>query len=85
MEETFAETEYDEEESSSGDYEYYSELETSVENFIMQYRQSYNIALNHRDFSYVESFLAFDSEAYHEIKDYMDDISGYQYTFDFSK
>jgi len=73
------------EEPYNNDYEYYSELGISVENFMMQFRQSYSIALNNNDFSYVEPFLSFDSEAYHEIKDYMNDISGYGYTFDFEE
>lgn len=73
------------EEPYNNDSEYYSELGVSVENFMMQFRQSYSMALNNSDFSYVEPFLSFDSEAYHEIKDYMNDISGYGYTFEFEE
>jgi len=78
--------EYVEEESIvNDDYEYSIALDHNVENFIIQFRDAYSIALNNDDFSYVEPFLSYDSEAYHEIKEYMDDISGNTYTFDFKE
>lgn len=63
----------------------YTTLDHQVENFIIQFRDAYSIALNNDDFSYVEPFLSYDSEAYHEIKEYMSDISGNNYTFDFKE
>jgi len=78
--------EYEEvEEIVNDDYEYYGALGYQVENFIIQFRDAYSVALNNDDFSYVESYLSYDSEAYHEIKEYMDDISGNNYTFDFKE
>ncbi|MBO0589488.1 zinc ribbon domain-containing protein [Sporosarcina sp. E16_8] len=74
-----------EEQVVNDDYDYYTALDHQVENFIIQFRDAYSIALNNDDFSYVEPFLSYDSEAYHEIKEYMGDISGNSYTFDFKE
>ncbi|WP_186667795.1 hypothetical protein [Sporosarcina sp. BP05] len=78
--------EYEEDEKIvNNDYEYYTASGDQVENFIIQFRDAYSVALNNDDFSYVEPFLWYNSEAYHEIKEYMDDISGNRYTFDFKE
>ncbi|WP_156291264.1 dynamin family protein [Oceanobacillus salinisoli] len=57
--------------------------ESSFRYFIENYRSSYMDALNYHDFSIVASYFQRDSAAYREIEQYIQDISGNDFYFDF--
>ncbi len=74
------------------EYEYDNEAENhpivfdeeSLSNFIVNFRASYEVALQYEDFSFIQDFLLYDSEAYYELADYLDEITGKGMAFNFT-
>lgn len=58
--------------------------EASLSDFILNFRGDYEIALQNEDFSYIEDMLLYDSVAYYEMANYMDEIAGQGMIFDFT-
>lgn len=82
---------YDESASAKAD-SYYDEYldgfglyfdEYTLENFILYFRDYYEWALNEEDFFWIEDLLLPGSTAYYELEDYIREISGEGYLFDF--
>ncbi|RWZ55112.1 trypsin-like serine protease [Halobacillus fulvus] len=57
--------------------------EESLVYFILAFRDSYEVALTYEDFSMIEPMLLDESDAYWELSDYIDEISGLGLFFDF--
>ena len=51
--------------------------------FTLIFRDYYEIALLHEDFYFIEDMLLYDSEAYWDMSDYIDEITGLGMVFDF--
>ncbi|WP_411909082.1 trypsin-like peptidase domain-containing protein [Bacillus sp. RAR_GA_16] len=79
--ETSAYDEYAEEEEDT--YEVSSD-EASLANFIINFRGNYETALRNEDFGYIEDQLLYDSQAYYEMANYLDEISGQGMVFQFT-
>ncbi|TKD69215.1 trypsin-like peptidase domain-containing protein [Pseudalkalibacillus hwajinpoensis] len=58
--------------------------EASLSDFILNFRSDYELALTSEDFSYIEDLLLYDSQAYYEMSDYIDEISGQGMVFNFT-
>lgn len=81
---------YYSEDSSEEDYneEYWNEYsysfdEESLTNFILAFRDYYELALYYKDFYWIADMLLPNSTAYLELEEYLYDISGEEYFFDF--
>lgn len=65
------------------DYEdYYFDYE-SLKQFILYFRENYEMALYYEDFYWIEDMLLPGSEAYHELEHYISSIAGQDMSFDF--
>ncbi|WP_226655918.1 trypsin-like peptidase domain-containing protein [Guptibacillus hwajinpoensis] len=73
--------EYAEEEEDTYDVPY---DEASLANFIINFRGNYETALRNEDFGYIEDQLLYDSQAYYEMANYLDEISGQGMVFQFT-
>ncbi|MBF0706061.1 trypsin-like peptidase domain-containing protein [Alkalihalobacillus hwajinpoensis] len=73
--------EYAEEEEDTYDVPY---DEASLANFIINFRGNYETALRDEDFGYIEDQLLYDSQAYYEMANYLDEISGQGMVFKFT-
>lgn len=73
---------YEESEDYSSEYEYYFDENTLTE-FVLYFRDNYELALDYEDFYYIEDLLLYDSTAYYEMEEYIADISGQGMVFDF--
>ena len=73
--------EYAEEEEETYDVPY---DEASLANFIINFRGNYEMALRNEDFGYIEDQLLYDSQAYYEMANYLDEISGQGMVFKFT-
>jgi serine protease Do len=58
--------------------------EASLANFIINFRGNYETALRNEDFGYIEDQLLYDSQAYYEMANYLDEISGQGMVFQFT-
>lgn len=81
---------YYSEDSSEEDYneEYWNEYsysfdEESLTNFILAFRDYYELALYYKDFYWIADMLLPNSTAYLELEEYLYHISGEEYFFDF--
>jgi len=72
-----------EEEPESVEEESYYFDEASLSEFILSFRDNYESALLYEDFYFIEDMLLYDSEAYWDMSDYIDEISGLGMFFDF--
>jgi len=79
--ESSAYDEYAEEEEDMYDVPY---DEASLANFIINFRGNYETALRNEDFGYIEDQLLYDSQAYSEMANYLDEISGQGMVFKFT-
>ncbi len=79
--ETSAYDEYAEEETETYDIPY---DEAGLANFIINFRGNYETALRNEDFGYIEDQLLYDSQAYYEMANYLDEISGQGMVFQFT-
>jgi len=73
---------YEESEGYSSEYDYYFD-ESTLEEFVLYFRDNYELALDYEDFYYIEDLLLYDSTAYYEMEEYIADISGQGMFFDF--
>ena len=69
------------EESLEEDSYYFDE--TGLSEFTLIFRDYYEIALLHEDFYFIEDMLLYDSEAYWDMSDYIDEITGLGMVFEF--
>ncbi|WP_347549086.1 trypsin-like peptidase domain-containing protein [Pseudalkalibacillus hwajinpoensis] len=58
--------------------------EASLSDFIITFRQEYEFALQSEDFRYIEDMLLYDSQAYYEMSEYIDEITGQGMVFNFT-
>jgi len=58
--------------------------EPDLNNFFANFRSAYEQAVNTGDFEYVEEYLEYRSPAFFEIRDYLSDIQGEGYKFNFT-
>jgi hypothetical protein len=72
----------DEEPESVEEESYYFEEESLTE-FTLFFRDSYEDALLYEEFYFIEDMLLYDSEAYWDMSDYIDEITGSGMVFDF--
>jgi len=81
-----AETYYEDyetyEEQTEGNEVYYDE--NSLTEFVLYFRDNYELALDYEDFYFIEDMLLFESTAYNEMEDYIAEISGQGMVFDFT-
>lgn len=72
----------EEEQESVEEESYYFDEETLTE-FTLFFRDSYEDALLYEEFYFIEDMLLYDSEAYWDMSDYIDEITGAGMVFDF--
>jgi len=72
-----------EEEPESVEEESYYFDEESLTEFTLFFRDSYEDALLYEEFYFIEDMLLYDSEAYWDMSDYIDEITGSGMVFDF--
>lgn len=70
-------------EENNDEYEFYFD-ESTLTQFILYFRNNYELALDYEDFYYIEDMLSYDSTAYNEMDDYISQISGKGMNFDFT-
>jgi serine protease Do len=70
-------------EANTEDGTYYFE-EIGLSDFIVYFRDNYELALYNEDFSYIEDMLLSDSSAYIEMADYITEITGKGMMFEFT-
>lgn len=73
-----------EEEYYEDEWNYYSFEEESLANFIITFREYYEMALDAEDFYWIEDMLQPNSIAYDDLEVYIQDIVGQGMTFDFT-
>lgn len=73
-----------EENYTEDEWNYYSFDEESLANFIITFREYYEMALDAEDFYWIEDMLEASSIAYHDLEVYIQDITGQGMTFDFT-
>ena len=66
------------------DWNNYSFEEVSLENFIISYREYYEMALATEDFYWIQDLLLADSSAYLDLEQYIYEIAGQGMIFDFT-
>lgn len=74
--------EYEEYEEYKEEDEFYFD-ETSLTDFVLYFRDNYELALYYEDFYYIEDLLLYDSTAYHDMNDYITEITGQGMVFEF--
>ncbi|MEI4769793.1 trypsin-like peptidase domain-containing protein [Psychrobacillus sp. FJAT-51614] len=73
-----------EEDYSEDNWNYYSFDEESLSNFIITYREYYEMALDAEDFYWIQDLLQPGSTAYIDLEEYINEITGQGMTFDFT-
>ncbi|HLG28004.1 MAG TPA: trypsin-like peptidase domain-containing protein [Paenisporosarcina sp.] len=83
--EEYVEEEYVEEDSEeiTDDDTYYFD-EVGLSDFIVHFRDNYEMALYYEEFYYIEDMLLFGSTAYNEMADYISEITGQGMMFEFT-
>ncbi|MFX3675256.1 MAG: trypsin-like peptidase domain-containing protein [Paenisporosarcina sp.] len=74
---------YEAYEENTDENEFYFD-ETTLTEFVLYFRDNYELALDYEDFYYIEDMLLFESTAYNEMEDYIAEISGQGMIFDFT-
>ncbi|WP_019415569.1 DUF2116 family Zn-ribbon domain-containing protein [Paenisporosarcina sp. TG20] len=74
---------YKSSEENNDDFKFYFE-ESTLTQFVLYFRNNYELALDYEDFYYIEDMLLYDSTAYNEMDDYISQISGQGMIFDFT-
>lgn len=72
--------EYEEEEEAAAGYTF---EESGLSDFIVYFRDYYELALQYEDYYYIEDMILYDSNAYWEMTEYVADITGQGFVFDF--
>lgn len=78
------EIEEPEEQENKQDDSYYFD-EGSLTDFVLYFRENYEMALYYEDFNFIEDLLLYDSHLYHEMAEYITDITDQGMIFEFTK
>ncbi|QBP41885.1 trypsin-like peptidase domain-containing protein [Paenisporosarcina antarctica] len=70
-------------ENTQDDSNYFDE--GSLTEFVLYFRENYEMALYHEDFSFIEDLLLYDSNIYHEMAEYITEITNQGMIFEFTK
>jgi len=83
--EEFAENEEPEEmqENTQDDSYYFNE--ENLTDFVLYFRENYEMALYHEDFYYIEDLLLYGSNIYHDMANYITEITDQGMIFEFTK